>query len=168
MTEVIPSPQATEKTDPFKSNSIGPSSVSQNASPVANGLSTKPSSAHRLSSLTRFFSHSHSKKNEYVKEQHVVIRRKAQQELGAEASTRIVNTTFVEFLEWIRSERLTRLPHKGSAWDRVLSAAQYFAEQVHGFEAAVQDFTSESSIAAHFIFGQCLLLLEVSHCGRSS
>lgn len=104
------------------------------------------------------------KKLEFVREQNLVIRRRCQHELGAEASAHIVGTSHADILQWIQSERLTRLPHKGTAWDRVLSATQYFVEQVQLFEAALMPFIADSEGASQFIFGQCLLLLKVCGC----
>ncbi len=68
--------------------------------------------------------------NEYVAEQHAVIQKKSAHALGAGVSGRIFDTSHASLLEWIRSERLTRLPHKGSSWDRVLISAHHFADQV--------------------------------------
>jgi hypothetical protein len=78
--------------------------------------------------------------------------------------------SYVRFLEWIRSERLTTLPHKGSRWDKVLIRALYFAEQLHNFEQAVQSFAHDSNSAAIIGYGHAQLLLEVcqhikSHSG---
>lgn len=152
VTEVPASPTAVVKASPIHYDALSHASSHGHKS---NGLVKDYRKSARVSS--------HGfKKHEYVRDEHVVIRRRAQHELGANISTRVINTSYTELLEWIRSERLTRLPHKASGWDRVLSAAQYFAEQVHGFEAAVEAFTDESSAAAQFIYGQSLLLLEVS------
>lgn len=75
----------------------------------------------------------------------------------------IYNTSYEGLLQWIKSERLMRLPHKGGSWDRVLIAAQYFAEQVHHFHHHIETFTEESGSATNFVFGQCLLLLNLGH-----
>jgi len=82
-------------------------------------------------------------------------------ELGAGVHQSISNVSYVNLLEWIRSERLTTLPHKGSRWDKVLIRALYFAEQLHKFEQAVQSFAVDSSAAAAVGYGHARLLLEV-------
>lgn len=107
-------------------------------------------------SMTRFQGSS------VVSESASMIRVKAAQRLGAAASYDVFNTSFSDLVQWIRSERLTALPHKGSSWDKVLIHAQYFAEQVHGFDAAVQGFVNDSEAAAGLAYGHCRLLLEVS------
>ncbi|KAH6633587.1 hypothetical protein C7974DRAFT_412571 [Boeremia exigua] len=82
-------------------------------------------------------------------------------ELGAAVSTSGVS--YVNFLEWIRAERLTTLPHKGSRWDKVLIRALYFAEQLHNFDRAIQGFALDSQAAAAVGYGHARLLLELGH-----
>ncbi|KAI4660911.1 uncharacterized protein J4E79_005479 [Alternaria viburni] len=91
------------------------------------------------------------------------LRKKSMAELGAGVFQSIGNVSYVAFLEWIRSERLTTLPHKGSRWDKVLIRALYFAEQLHKFEQAVKPFAQDSSSAATIGYGHAQLLLELSH-----
>jgi hypothetical protein len=88
-------------------------------------------------------------------------------ELGAGVYQSIGDVSYVRFLEWIRSERLTTLPHKGSRWDKVLIRAIYFAEQLHKFEQAVQAFAHDSSAAAAIGYGHAQLLLEVCQISTS-
>ena len=80
---------------------------------------------------------------------------------GAGVYQSVGDTSFVGFLEWIRSERLTTLPHKGSRWDRVLIRALFFAEQLHKFDMAIQGFALDSNAAACLGYGHARLLLEV-------
>ena len=82
-------------------------------------------------------------------------------ELGAGVYQDVSDVSYVGFLEWIRSERLTTLPHKGSRWDKVLIRALYFAEQLHNFDQAIQGFALDSSAAAAIGYGHARLLLEV-------
>jgi len=63
---------------------------------------------------------------------------------------------------------MTRLPHKGGSWDRVLIAAQHFAEQVCHFNEQIESFTEDSGAATHLVFGQCLVLLELGHENASA
>jgi hypothetical protein len=98
---------------------------------------------------------------EQVKEQLATSRSHAYRVLGSNFSGYAFDTSIAGLLDWIRDERLIRLPHKGGSWDRVLIAAQHFAEQVHRFNTAISTFESEINAATNLVFGQCLLLLEV-------
>ena len=89
------------------------------------------------------------------------LRKKSMAEVGAGVYQSIANKSYVNFLEWIRSERLTTLPHKGSRWDKVLIRALYFTEQLHKFDVAIQGFALDSSAAAAIGYGHAQLLLEV-------
>ncbi|RYO75927.1 hypothetical protein DL766_004901 [Monosporascus sp. MC13-8B] len=95
-----------------------------------------------------------------VKEQYASIRQRCRQDLGAGVNHYAFDTSHAHLLEWIRNERITRLPHKGGSWDRVLIAAQYFAFQVNRLRDAIESFTPECGAASHLVYGQCLLLLE--------
>jgi hypothetical protein len=98
---------------------------------------------------------------EQVKEQLATSRSHAYRVLGSNFSGYAFDTSIAGLLDWIRDERLIRLPHKGGSWDRVLIAAQHFAEQVHRFNTAISTFESEINAATNLVFGQCLLLLEL-------
>jgi hypothetical protein len=97
----------------------------------------------------------------FVQESAASLRKRSMTELGAGVYQSIGDVSYVRFLEWIRSERLTTLPHKGSRWDKVLIRALYFAEQLHNFEQAVQSFAHDSTSAAIIGYGHAQLLLEV-------
>ena len=97
-----------------------------------------------------------------VQESAGALKKRSTGELGAGVYQSISNESYVKFLEWIRSERLTTLPHKGSRWDKVLIRAVYFAEQLHKFDVAIQGFALDSNAAAAIGFGHAKLLLEVS------
>ncbi|KAF1945315.1 NACHT domain-containing protein [Clathrospora elynae] len=99
----------------------------------------------------------------FVQESAMSLKKKSMTELGAGVYQSIGDVSYVKFLEWIRSERLTTLPHKGSRWDKVLIRSLYFAEQLHKFEQAVQAFALDSSSAAAIGYGHAQLLLELSH-----
>jgi hypothetical protein len=99
----------------------------------------------------------------FVQESAASLRKRSMAELGAGVYQSIGDVSYVRFLEWIRSERLTTLPHKGSRWDKVLIRALYFAEQLHNFEQAIQSFAHDSSSAAAIGYGHAQLLLEVRH-----
>jgi hypothetical protein len=48
-----------------------------------------------------------------VQESAAALKRRSMSELGAGVYQSVSNVSYVNFLEWIRSERLTTLPHKG-------------------------------------------------------
>ncbi|KAF2261879.1 hypothetical protein CC78DRAFT_469263 [Lojkania enalia] len=91
------------------------------------------------------------------------LKKKSMAELGAGVYQSVSDVSFINFVEWIRSERLTTLPHKGSRWDKVLIRALYFAEQLHKFDAAIKGFALDSSAAASLGYGHAQLLLELGH-----
>jgi hypothetical protein len=97
-----------------------------------------------------------------VKEQYASVRQRCLRDLGAGVGFHAFDTSHDGLREWIKNERLTRLPHKGGSWDRVLIAAQYFAAQVHHLSEVIDSFTPDCEAASNLVFGQCLLLLEVS------
>jgi hypothetical protein len=107
-------------------------------------------------------SHSGGYKISLISETATSLKKKSSNELGAGVSHGISSTTFVQFVEWIRSERLASLPHKGSTWDKVLIRALYFAEQLNGFDENIRSFALDSNVGAELGYGHAKLLLEVS------
>ncbi|KAF2628800.1 hypothetical protein BU25DRAFT_365743 [Macroventuria anomochaeta] len=99
----------------------------------------------------------------FVQESAISLRKRSMAELGAGVHQSISDVSYVNFLEWIRAERLTTLPHKGSRWDKVLIRALYFAEQLHNFDQAIQSFALDSQAAAAVGYGHARLLLELGH-----
>ncbi|KAF2451382.1 NACHT domain-containing protein [Karstenula rhodostoma CBS 690.94] len=91
----------------------------------------------------------------------VALKKKSISQLGAGVYQSVAGTTFFHLLEWIRTERLTTLPHKGSRWDRVLIRALFFAEQLHNLNAAIQGFALDSHAAASLGYDHARLLLEL-------
>ncbi|UPX15179.1 uncharacterized protein EKO05_0005636 [Ascochyta rabiei] len=104
----------------------------------------------------------------FVQESAVALRKKSMADLGAGVHQSISDVSYVDFLEWIRAERLTTLPHKGSRWDKVLIRALYFAEQLHNFDQAIQSFALDSQAAAAVGYGHARLLLELGHENSSA
>jgi hypothetical protein len=97
----------------------------------------------------------------FVQESANQLKKRSMAELGAGVYQSVSDVSYVKFLEWIRAERLTTLPHKGSRWDKVLIRSLYFAEQLHKFDQAIQSFALDSSAAAAIGYGHAQLLLEV-------
>lgn len=123
---------------------------------------SKRSSSNRRHSGLFSDSYGHKTTIDVVKHQYAIVRHRCQRELGAGVGQHVFDTSHAALLDWIRSERLIRLPHKGGSWDRVLIAAQYFADQVDKLNQAIEPFTAECNAASNLMYGQCLLLLEVS------
>ena len=111
------------------------------------------------SSMT--FSGSRSQRTAVVRDTAISLKRKSIAELGAGISETADKVTFIELVEWIRAERLSTLPHKGSKWDTVLIRALYFTERLHGFEKALKGHALDNEPAAHLGYGHTRLLLEV-------
>jgi hypothetical protein len=72
------------------------------------------------------------------------------------------------YLEFIVDQRLIHMPHKGSQWDRVLKAAEFFGLQIYSFGSAVSHFVEESKYASVAALASCRLLLEVCACRNSN
>lgn len=103
-----------------------------------------------------------SSKSTTVRDTAMHLKRKSASELGAGISGTADNIGFINLVEWIRSERLHTLPHKGSRWDTVLIRALYFAERLHGFETALKGQAVDAEQAAQLGYGHVKVLLEVS------
>lgn len=175
VTEILPSPVSDK-------SSLHDNPVEVNAAAIQQSglLSPVPSNANSLQIAKRQSSYSNLKAfgsirasfgrftNSFVREQHSVVRKKCQREFGAAIGDHVFNTSFEGLGESIKSERLMRLPRKGGSWDRVLIAAQHFAEQVYTLNRHIEMFTEESGAATNFVFGQCLLLLELGHENSSA
>ena len=69
------------------------------------------------------------------------------------------------FIETISNERLLHMPRRGSQWDRVLKAAEFFGLQVSAFGEAIKPFSRGTEPASSVILGSCCILLEVSVAG---
>lgn len=106
---------------------------------------------------------SQSGNNGFVKEQYASVLQRSQRELGANVGRFAFGTNYNGLSDWIKRERMDRLPHRGGPWDRVLISAHYFAAQVNRLSEAIVSFTPDCEDASNLIFGQCLLLLDVSN-----
>lgn len=135
-----------------------PSFMKRRESGHSNGQSRMSSVSYAAGSRSQLGS---SNKISLVQDTATTLKRKSMAELGAGVSQSVDDTTFIGFVEWIRSERLQSLPHKGSKWDSVLIRALYFAERLHQFETGLQNFAHGSSTAANIGFGHARMLLQV-------
>ena len=83
-------------------------------------------------------------------------------ELGSQADDVLSGTpTFDSLLDFIATERLRSMPHKGSKWDEVLKWAESFARSVDMYSHSVSRFIVYSWESARLIWGSCRLLLQV-------
>lgn len=65
------------------------------------------------------------------------------------------------FLDFVASDRLRRVPHRGSRWDKILRWAEYFAIQISTLYESVEPFTPNSTETARLIWQSCQTLLQV-------
>ena len=92
----------------------------------------------------------------------ISVRNDIIRELSDVDESYLTNMDISRFLEFITQQRLTNMPHKGSRFDRVLRAAEYFGIQVYAYSEMVERFIKDSKLAADVALGNCCLLLEVS------
>lgn len=78
------------------------------------------------------------------------------------SASRVSDTDYASLLEWIRCERMRKLPPEGSGYDNALVWAALFIERVHSFDLAIEQFAGDSHLAAQLSYGYCASLLEVS------
>lgn len=89
------------------------------------------------------------------------LKRRSGSELGSTTSARLLNETYDSICDWIGAQRMSHLPPEGSSYDKVLTWTQLFVERLNSFDVAIQDFVSDSSLAAQLAYGYCAILLEV-------
>ncbi|KAL4953776.1 hypothetical protein BDW69DRAFT_150925 [Aspergillus filifer] len=89
------------------------------------------------------------------------LQRRSGEELGANATSRLLTATHLSLLEWIRSERMSLLPPEGSDYDKVLAWAQLFIDRLNSFDVAIEQFAGDSYLAAQLSYGYCAMLLEL-------
>ncbi|KAJ5516016.1 Tetratricopeptide-like helical [Penicillium freii] len=77
------------------------------------------------------------------------------------AASRVSDTDYASLLEWIRSERMRKLPPEGSGYDKALVWAALFIERVHSFDLGIEQFAGDSHLAAQLSYGHCMSLLEL-------
>lgn len=76
-------------------------------------------------------------------------------------ASRVSDTDYASLLEWIRCERMKKLPPEGSNYDKALVWAALFVERVHSFDSGIEQFAGDSHLAAQLSYGYCASLLEV-------
>ena len=73
----------------------------------------------------------------------------------------IYGKSLESLLDFIATDRLRRVPHRGSRWDKILRMAEHFAIRISLYQEAVGAMFSKSSEAARMIWGSCWALLQV-------
>ncbi|KAJ6051935.1 hypothetical protein N7460_002469 [Penicillium canescens] len=76
-------------------------------------------------------------------------------------ASRVSDTDYASLLEWIRCERMKKLPPEGSSYDKALVWAALFVERVHSFDSGIEQFAGDSHLAAQMSYGYCASLLEL-------
>ena len=65
------------------------------------------------------------------------------------------------YLSLIAEERLIHMPRRGSDWDRVLRAAQFFGLQLWSFGERIGEFCPGTNACSVAALGSCQVLVEV-------
>jgi hypothetical protein len=89
------------------------------------------------------------------------LKRRSGDELGVTTSSKLMNANNATLLDWIRHQRMSKIPPEGSSYDKVLAWAQLFVERLHSFDLAIEHFAGDSYLAAQLAYGYCAILLEV-------
>ena len=92
----------------------------------------------------------------------LALENKTAVESDAGFSRVVIDLTCADFIALIKSERLASLPQRESRWDRVLTRAQYFAEQLHKVDTTFRSLAFDSHVAANSGYGHAWDLIKVS------
>ncbi|OJJ46551.1 hypothetical protein ASPZODRAFT_16305 [Penicilliopsis zonata CBS 506.65] len=96
------------------------------------------------------------------------LKRQSGDELGVTTSSKLLNNTDTSLLNWIRHQRMSKLPPEGSSYDKVLAWAQLFVERLRSFDLAIEHFVGDSYLAAQLAYGYCAILLELGEENASA
>ncbi|KAL5360588.1 hypothetical protein BJX96DRAFT_175444 [Aspergillus floccosus] len=96
------------------------------------------------------------------------LRRRNSSQMDSLISAKLINATHSTLVDWIRAERMSKLPPEGSSYDRVLVWASLFLDRLHSFDLAVEEFAGDSHLAAQLVYGYCMLLLELGEENSSA
>ncbi|PYH98619.1 NACHT domain protein [Aspergillus ellipticus CBS 707.79] len=72
-----------------------------------------------------------------------------------------IDADYASLLDWIRCERMRKLPPEGSGYDKALVWAALFVERLHTFDSAIEQFAGDSHMAAQLAYVHCGSLLEL-------
>lgn len=90
-----------------------------------------------------------------------VVHSLARRGSGEVTASRVADADYASLLEWIRCERMKKLPPEGSSYDKALVWAALFVERVHSFDSEIEQFAGDSHLAAQLSYCYCASLLEV-------
>lgn len=90
-----------------------------------------------------------------------VVHSLARRGSGEETASGVADADYASLLEWIRCERMKKLPPEGSSYDKALVWAALFVERVHSFDSGIEQFAGDSRLAAQLSYCYCASLLEV-------
>ncbi|PYI06981.1 hypothetical protein BO78DRAFT_342291 [Aspergillus sclerotiicarbonarius CBS 121057] len=90
-----------------------------------------------------------------------VVNSLARRSSDAMLTSRITDADYASLLEWIRSERMRKLPPEGSSYDKALVWVTLFVERLHSFGSAIEQFAGDSHMAAQLAYVHCASLLEL-------
>lgn len=76
-------------------------------------------------------------------------------------ASKINDADYETLLNWIRAERMGKLPPEGSSYDKALVWAVLFVGRLHSFDSAIGHFAGDSHMAAQLAYVYCANLLEV-------
>ncbi len=121
---------------------------------VSNGAATH--SSHHEDLLTTTVS------RRIFRERPIRVTAKYRQELTILSSGSLSQSESVDsFLDFVAADRLRRVPHRGSRWDKILRWAEYFAIQISILHESVGSFVPNSADSAQLIWACCRILLQV-------
>ena len=87
---------------------------------------------------------------------------KYEKQLGLVVDVQAIYRESIEsLLDFIATDRLRRVPHRGSRWDKILRMAEHFAIRISLFQEAVGSMFSKGRETARIIWGSCRALLKV-------
>lgn len=90
-----------------------------------------------------------------------VVRSLARRDSDDLTALRVSDVDYTGLLEWIRCERMKKLPPEGSSYDKALVWAALFVERVHSFDLGIEQFAGDSHLASQMSYCYCASLLEV-------
>ena len=122
---------------------------------VANAEDSDSSDGHKSLSSPSF------EKLTVVSETMTIVRRELVQKIEDVETSYFEDINLDSYLKFITRERLTRIPHRGSTWDRVLKNAEFFGVQISAYSDSVDHFVFDAQAALQTALGNCRLLIEV-------
>ncbi|GKZ34145.1 hypothetical protein AbraIFM66950_004327 [Aspergillus brasiliensis] len=83
-------------------------------------------------------------------------------------ASKINDADYETLLNWIRAERMGKLPPEGSSYDKALVWAVLFVGRLHSFDSAIGHFAGDSHMAAQLAYVYCANLLELGEQNASA